>query len=125
MPVTKRIFALGFVAAFCTINAAHGADSAASDRAKTLVKLMRADDSIVTALTSATRARCNQLPADSRKQCDMLAAKLGQEIDREHLVELLAPFFKSQFSSDEIEAMIRFYDSDEGRRRNIASIRRV
>lgn len=45
----------------------------------------------------------------------MRAAILGQEVDREHLVELLAPFFAAQFSSDEIEAMIRFYDGDEGR----------
>ncbi len=101
-------------AILCTTSAAVAADPAAPNNAQTLVTLMRVDDGVVIGVTSAFKRSCQQAPGGEPEQCEMAAALLSQEIDHEHLAQLLAPFFEQHFSSDELEVMRQFYGSAEG-----------
>lgn len=120
----KRVVALAVAVGLAVLALpAFAADAPTEERAKALVKSMRSDESVVAAVAMDASSRCRESPASKDGQCDKLVAAIRQVVDRERVIELLAPFFAAQFSGDEVEALIGFYGGDAGKRMTAASNR--
>lgn len=76
---------------------------------------MESDKLVVAATVSGARSTCTKSAAGKESQCGKLAAAIRDVIDRERVKDLLAPFFAAEFTADEIEQMMRFYEGPAGK----------